>query len=41
MAVTDDEDLYRRLFTFHDEGRMPLRNGVEVGARSMLGLNSG
>ncbi len=39
MAVTDDEDLYRRLFAFHDQGHMPLRNGVEVGARSMLGLN--
>ena len=33
------EDLYRKLFPFHDQGHMPLRNGSEVGARSMLGLN--
>jgi dTDP-4-amino-4,6-dideoxygalactose transaminase len=39
MAVTDDPELYRRLFAFHDQGHLPLRNGVEVGARSMLGLN--
>ncbi len=39
MVVTDDEDLYRKLFAFHDQGHLPLRNGVEVGARSMLGLN--
>jgi dTDP-4-amino-4,6-dideoxygalactose transaminase len=39
MAVTDDEDVYKRLFAFHDQGHLPLRNGTEVGARSMLGLN--
>jgi dTDP-4-amino-4,6-dideoxygalactose transaminase len=39
MAVTDDAELYRRLFAFHDQGHLPLRNGVEVGGRSMLGLN--
>jgi dTDP-4-amino-4,6-dideoxygalactose transaminase len=39
MAVTDDPEIYRRLFAFHDQGHLPLRNGVEVGKRSMLGLN--
>ena len=39
MVVTDDEALYRKLFAFHDQGHMPLRNGSEVGSRSMLGLN--
>jgi dTDP-4-amino-4,6-dideoxygalactose transaminase len=39
MLVTDDEALYRRAFAMHDQGHSPLRRGVEVGARPMLGLN--
>ena len=39
MLVTDDEELYRRCFALHDQGHSPLRRGVEVGARPMLGLN--
>ena len=39
MVVTDDEELYRRAFAFHDQGHLPLRNGVEVGRRSVIGLN--
>ena len=39
MVVTDDEELYRRAFAFHDQGHLPLRNGVEVGHRSVIGLN--
>jgi dTDP-4-amino-4,6-dideoxygalactose transaminase len=39
MLVTDDEALYRRCFAMHDQGHSPLRSGVEVGARPMLGLN--
>jgi len=39
MLVTDDEDLYRRCFALHDQGHSPMRSGVEVGARPMLGLN--
>jgi len=39
MLVTDDEALYRRAFAMHDQGHSPLRHGVEVGARPMLGLN--
>jgi dTDP-4-amino-4,6-dideoxygalactose transaminase len=39
MVVTDDEALYRRCFAIHDQGHLPLRRGIEVGARPMLGLN--
>ena len=39
VVVTDDEDLYRRAFGFHDQGHSPLRGGVEVGRRSVLGMN--
>ena len=39
VVVTDDEDLYRLAFGFHDQGHAPLRGGVEVGRRSILGMN--
>ena len=39
MLITDDEALYRRCFAIHDQGHSPLRRGVEIGARPMLGLN--
>lgn len=39
MLVTDDEDLYRRAFAYHDQGHSPNRRGVEVGNRPFLGLN--
>lgn len=39
MLVTDDTALYERSFAMHDQGHSPLRSGVEVGARPMLGLN--
>jgi dTDP-4-amino-4,6-dideoxygalactose transaminase len=39
MIVTDDEDLYKRAFAIHDQGHLPLRQGVEQGKRSVLGLN--
>ncbi len=39
MVVTDDEELYRRAFAFHDQGHSPNRKGLEVGARPFLGLN--
>jgi dTDP-4-amino-4,6-dideoxygalactose transaminase len=39
MLVTRDEDLYRRCFAMHDQGHSPMRSGIEVGARPMLGLN--
>jgi dTDP-4-amino-4,6-dideoxygalactose transaminase len=39
MIITDNEDLYRRCFAFHDQGHAPLRNGVEIGKRPFLGLD--
>ena len=38
-VVTDDTGLYERAFAIHDQGHRPNRTGVEVGARSLLGLN--
>lgn len=38
-VVTDDTALYERAFAIHDQGHRPQRTGVEVGARSILGLN--
>ena len=37
--ITNDENLYTRAFAFHDQGHFPNRSGVEVGARSILGMN--
>jgi len=39
MVVTDDDMLYEKAFGFHDQGHKPSRMGVEVGARSIIGLN--
>jgi dTDP-4-amino-4,6-dideoxygalactose transaminase len=39
MVITDDEDVYRRAFAFHDQGHSPLRTGVEVGERPFFGLD--
>jgi dTDP-4-amino-4,6-dideoxygalactose transaminase len=39
MIITDDVDLYRRCFAFHDQGHAPLRDGVEIGKRPFLGLD--
>ena len=38
MVVTDDEEIYRRAFAFHDQGHSPLRTGVEIGERPFFGL---
>jgi dTDP-4-amino-4,6-dideoxygalactose transaminase len=38
-VVTDDTGLYEHAFAIHDQGHRPHRTGVEVGARSHLGLN--
>jgi dTDP-4-amino-4,6-dideoxygalactose transaminase len=38
-VVTDDTELYYRAFAAHDQGHLPLRTGVEVGERSLLGVN--
>ena len=34
-----DENLYERAFGFHDQGHKPSRMGVEVGNRSIVGMN--
>jgi dTDP-4-amino-4,6-dideoxygalactose transaminase len=39
IVVTDDEELYKLAFGFHDQGHSPQRAGVEVGERCVLGLN--
>jgi dTDP-4-amino-4,6-dideoxygalactose transaminase len=39
MVVTDDEEVYRRAFAFHDQGHSPLRTGVEIGERPFFGLD--
>ncbi len=39
LIVTQDRALYEAAFGMHDQGHKPLRFGVEVGARSVLGLN--
>ncbi len=39
MVVTDDQELYFRAFGFHDQGHFPLRSGVEIGNRSIVGQN--
>ena len=39
LVVTDDDELYKTAFQYHDQGHSPLRAGVEVGARSVLGIN--
>jgi dTDP-4-amino-4,6-dideoxygalactose transaminase len=39
MVTADDGDLYERAFGFHDQGHKPNRTGVEVGNRSIVGMN--
>jgi len=39
ILVTDDPGLYERAFAVHDQGHRPLRGGVEVGQRQILGMN--
>src|SRR5688572_8177398 len=39
MIVTDDEELYGRLFAIHDQGHAPNRLGSKYAERPFLGLN--
>jgi dTDP-4-amino-4,6-dideoxygalactose transaminase len=39
LVVTNDQALYETAFAVHDQGHKPLRFGVEVGTRNVLGLN--
>ena len=38
-VVSNDFDLYEKAFGFHDQGHKPNRTGVEVGNRSIVGMN--
>ncbi len=39
LIITDDEELYATAFGVHDQGHKPMRFGVEIGTRNVLGLN--
>jgi dTDP-4-amino-4,6-dideoxygalactose transaminase len=39
LITTRDEKLYELAFSNHDQGHKPMRFGVEVGTRNVLGLN--
>jgi len=39
IVITNDRNLYERAFASHDQGHTPNRAGVQVGSRSILGLN--
>jgi dTDP-4-amino-4,6-dideoxygalactose transaminase len=39
LVTARTEEHYRMAFGVHDQGHSPLRAGVEVGSRSLLGLN--
>lgn len=39
LVVTNDSVLYENAFGVHDQGHKPMRFGVEVGSRNVLGLN--
>lgn len=36
---THDKQMYERAFAVHDQGHLPLRQGVEQGARTVIGLD--
>lgn len=39
MVTTNDKDCFERAFAFHDQGHKPLRMGLEIGKRSVIGMN--
>jgi len=39
LVITNDQSLYETAFGVHDQGHKPMRFGVEVGTRNVLGLN--
>jgi len=39
MVVTNDKELYKKAFALHDQGHLPLRQGVEQGKRAIIGLD--
>jgi len=39
MIATNNEEYYKRAFAIHDQGHLPLRQGVEQGSRTVIGLD--
>ena len=39
MVVMDDDDMYETSFGVMDHGHKPLRTGVEIGRRNLIGIN--
>jgi 8-amino-3,8-dideoxy-alpha-D-manno-octulosonate transaminase len=39
LLITNHQELYQRAFAFHDQGHLPLRKGVEIGKRTLIGIN--
>jgi dTDP-4-amino-4,6-dideoxygalactose transaminase len=39
LIITNDKSLFETAFGVHDQGHKPMRFGVEVGTRNVLGLN--
>lgn len=39
LLITGSEDLYAKAFGYHDQGHRPLRQGVEIGNRDLIGIN--
>ncbi len=39
LVTTNNKEFYERAFGFHDQGHKPLRMGVEIGKRSLIGIN--
>ena len=39
VLITNNQELYKRAFAFHDQGHLPLRKGVEIGQRTLMGVN--
>lgn len=39
MLTTNDDELFKRAFAFHDQGHLPYRAGAEIGGRTIIGMN--
>lgn len=39
FVITDNKKVYETAFSYHDQGHLPKRAGVEVGKRSIIGHN--
>lgn len=39
VLITNSPELYQCAYAFHDQGHLPLRKGVEIGNRTIIGIN--